>query len=174
MTTYPSSRTSDAVEILHGETIPDPYRWLEDGESPDTRQWTDAQNALTRSYLDAVPTRERIRACLDRLLAIGALGVPTPVRGRYFYQRRDGRQNQPVLYLRQGVHGEDRAVIDPNALDPAGTIALDWYYPSDDARLLAYGLSENGSEQSVLQVMDVDTGVQLPERIPYTRAADLA
>jgi prolyl oligopeptidase len=174
MPIYPLSRPSDAVEVLHGEAIPDPYRWLEDGESTDTGQWTDAQNALTRSYLDAVPARERIRARLDQLLAISALSVPTPVRGRYFYLRRDGRQNQPVLYLRQGIRGEDRAIVDPNALDAGGTVALDWHYPSDDGRLLAYGLSENGSEQSVLQVMDVDTGVVLPDRIPHTRAADLA
>ena len=174
MPNYPPTRTSDSLEVLHGESIADPYRWLEDGESPDTRAWTEAQNALTRAYLDAVPARERIRARLDELLAIGALSVPTPVRGRYFYQRRDGRQNQPVLYLRRGVGGEDRAVVDPNALDAAGTLALDWYYPSEDGRLLAYGLSENGSEQSVLRVMDVDTGVVLADRIPHTRAADLA
>jgi prolyl oligopeptidase len=174
MPNYPPSPTSDAAEILHGETIPDPYRWLEDGESPGTREWTEAQNALTRSYLDAVPGRGELHRRLDQLLAIGAISVPTPARGRYFYQRRDGRQNQPVLYVRLGVHGEDRAVIDPNALDPAGGIALDWYYPSDDGRLLAYGLSENGSEQSVLQVLDVDTGATLGDRIPHTRAADLA
>ena len=174
MPNYPPTRTTDAVESLHGETIPDPYRWLEDGESPDTRAWTEAQNALTRSYLDAVPGRRGLRARLDQLLAIGAIGVPTPARGRYFYQRRDGRQNQPVLYLREGVHGEDRPVVDPNALDPGGTVALDWYYPSDDGRLLAYGLSENGSEQSVLHVLDVDSGVARPDRIPHTRAADLA
>ena len=100
--------------------------------------------------------------------------MPTPARGRYFYQRRDGRQNQPVLYVRDGLDGEDRVAIDPNALDPAGTTALDWYYPSDDGRLLAYGLSQNGSEQSVLHVFDVDAGTSLPERIPRTRAADLA
>ncbi len=174
MPNYPPTPTSDAAETLHGETIPDPYRWLEDGESVDTREWTEAQNALTRSYLDAVPGRGDLHRRLDQLLAIGAISVPTPARGRYFYQRRDGRQNQPVLYLRQGVHGEDRAVIDPNALDPGGGIALDWYYPSDDGRLLGYGLSENGSEQSVLQVLDVDSGAILGERIPRTRAADLA
>jgi prolyl oligopeptidase len=174
MPTYPASRASDAVEILHGETIPDPYRWLEDGESADTREWTDAQNALTRSYLDTAPVRDRIHARLDQLLAIGALSVPAPAQGRYFYQRRDGRQNQPILYLRRSLGGEDRIVVDPNALDAAGTVALDWYYPSDDGRLLAYGLSENGSEQSVLQVLDVDSGVVLADRIPHTRAADLA
>ncbi len=174
MPNYPSTPTSAAAETLHGETIPDPYRWLEDGDSAGTREWTEAQNALTRSYLDAVPGRGELHRRLDQLLAIGAISVPTPARGRYFYQRRDGRQNQPVLYVRQGVHGEDRAAIDPNALDRTGAIALDWYYPSDDGHLLAYGLSENGSEQSVLQVLDVDTGAILGDRIPHTRAADLA
>ena len=171
---YPPTSKSDVAEVLHGETIPDPYRWLEDGDDPDTRRWTDAQNALTRTYLDAVPGRDELHRRLDQLLAIGAIGVPTPVRGRYFYQRRDGRQNQPVLYVRVGLHGEDRAVIDPNALDAGGTVALDWHYPSDDGRLLAYGISENGSEQSVLHLMVVDTGEVLPDRIPHTRAADLA
>ena len=79
MPTYPVSRTSDAVEVLHGVTIPDPYRWLEDGQSADTRQWTDAQNALTRSYLDAVPARERIRTRLDRLLTVrGPIRIQEP------------------------------------------------------------------------------------------------
>ena len=174
MLKYPPTPVSDDAETLHGETIPDPYRWLEDGERAATREWTEAQNALTRAYLDAAPGRAEIHRRLDELLAIGAISVPTPARGRYFYQRRDGRQNQPVLYVREGVHGEDRALVDPNLLDPSGTIALDWYYPSDDGRLLAYGLSENGSEQSVLQVLEVDTGSNLADRIPHTRAADLA
>jgi prolyl oligopeptidase len=174
MIEYPSTPTSDVADVLHGEAIPDPYRWLEEGESPATREWTDRQNALTEAYLAAAPGREAIRRRLGELLAIGALGVPTPVRGRYFYQRRDGRQNQPVLYMRQGVAGEDRVVIDPNALDPAGTTALDWYYPSEDGRLLAYGLSEDGSEQSVLHLLDVDRGAALADRIPGTRSADLA
>ncbi|HEX6106331.1 MAG TPA: prolyl oligopeptidase family serine peptidase [Gemmatimonadales bacterium] len=172
--TYPPTRTAADEDVLHGETVPDPYRWLEDGESAETREWTDRQNALTEAYLAAVPAREAIRRRLGELLAIGALGVPAPVRGRYFYQRRDGRQNQPVLYLRHGADGEDRVVIDPNRLDAAGTTALDWYYPSEDGRLLAYGLSEGGSEQSVLHLLDVDRGTQLPDRIPGTRAADLA
>ena len=174
MRTYPPTPVSDAADTLHGERIPDPYRWLEDGESEATRTWTAAQNDLTRAYLDGVPGRAALHRRLDELLAIGAISVPTPVRGRYFYQRRDGRQNQPVLYVRDGVDGEDRVVLDPNALDAGGGVALDWFYPSDDGRLLAYGISENGSEQSVLHVIDVATGVELGERIPHTRAADLA
>ncbi len=171
---YPPTPTVEAVETLHGDTVADPYRWLEDGDDPAVRAWTERQNALTERWLAAVPGRDAIRRRLDELLAIGAVSAPAPARGRYFYLRRDGRQNQPVLYVREGVHGDDRVAVDPNALDPAGTTALDWYYPSDDGRLLAYGLSRDGSEQSVLHVLDVEHGTALAERIDRTRAADLA
>jgi prolyl oligopeptidase len=171
---YPPTPRGDEVDLLHGESIPDPYRWLENGDDPATQTWTAEQNALTERLLEAVPGRDRIRARLDQLLAIGALSAPEPVRGRYFYQRRDGRQNQPVLYVREGRDGADRVLIDPNRLDPDGTTALDWFYPSEDGGLLAYGISENGSEQSVLHVVEVETGALLPDRIPRTRAADLA
>ena len=171
---YPPTRTSDAVERLHGEAIPDPYRWLEDGESAETREWTDAQNALTSAWLDAVPARSAIRRRLEELLQIGALGAPTPVRGRYFYLRRDGKQDHPVLHVRDGVDGADRVVVDVNALSAEGTTALDWYFPSHDGRLLAYGLSTDGSEESILHLLDIDSGQLLPDRIPGTRAASLA
>jgi prolyl oligopeptidase len=171
---YPPTPGGDEAEILHGESIPDPYRWLEQGDDPRTQAWTASQNALTESLLAAVPARARLRARLDELLSIGALSTPEPVAGRYFYQRRDGRQNQPVLYVREGRDGEDRVLIDPNRLDAQGTTALDWFYPSEDGRLLAYGLSENGSEQSLLHVLEVDSGAPLPDRIPRTRSADLA
>jgi prolyl oligopeptidase len=171
---YPATRIVDQTDVLHGEALSDLYRWLEDGDNAEVRAWTEQQNALTESYLAAFPGRSRVRARLDALLAIGAISVPTPTHGRYFYQRRDGRQNQPVLYVRDGVDGADRVAVDPNAHAAAGTTALDWYYPSDDGRLLAYGLSENGSEQSVLHVLDLETGQTLPERIARTRAADLA
>jgi prolyl oligopeptidase len=174
MPVYPATPSHDTTEVLHGETIADPYRWLEDGDTPETRDWTDRQNALTQTYLSSVPGRERIRNRLEKLLGIGVLGAPTPVRGRYFYLRRDGQQNQPVLYWRRGVEGEDRVAVDPNVLNQAGTTALDWYYPSEDGRLLAYGLSQNGSEESVLHLLEVESGRQLPDRIPHTRAASLA
>lgn len=170
----PPSRRDDVVELMHGERIVDPYRWLEDGGSPDTQAWTAAQNARTESYLAQVGVRPDLRARLEELLAIGSLSAPAPARGRYFYQYRDGRQNQPILYVREGVQGRDRVLIDPNALNPEGTTALDWYHPSEDGHLLAYGLSEDGNEESVLHVLDADTGEPLPDRIAHTRAADLA
>jgi prolyl oligopeptidase len=171
---YPDTPSHDITDVLHGETIADPYRWLEDSDSAQTREWTDRQNALTQAYLAGIPVRDRIRRRLETLLAIGVLGVPAPARGRYFYLRRDGSQNQPVLYWRRGVEGEDRVAVDPNALNQAGTTALDWYYPSEDGQLLAYGLSENGSEESVLHVLEVETGRQLSDQISRMRAASLA
>ncbi|MGZ8397548.1 MAG: prolyl oligopeptidase family serine peptidase, partial [Gemmatimonadales bacterium] len=174
MPTYPETRSQNVIDVLHGETIVDPYRWLEDSDAPETRRWTEQQNAVTEAYLAAAPGRNRIGRRLEELLAIGVLSVPTPKRGRYFYLRRDGRQNQPVLYWRDGVDGEDRIAVDPNAINEVGTTALDWYYPSDDGRLLAYGLSENGNEESVLHLLELDTGRQLPDRIPRMRAASVA
>jgi prolyl oligopeptidase len=174
MPTYPDSPSTNVVETFHGQEIADPYRWLEDGDAPETRRWTEQQNALTQAYLSAVPGRDHIRRRLDELLTIGVLSVPTPVRDRYFYLRREGRQNQPILYWRRGVGGEDRVAVDPNQLNPAGTTALDWFYPSRDGRLLAYGLSEDGSEESVLHLLDVESGRHLPDRISRMRAASLA
>jgi prolyl oligopeptidase len=171
---YPPTRTDGVIDELYGERIADPYRWLEDGDSEDVRRWTAAQNALTEGYLAGVGARSAIQRRLAALLAIDALGAPAPAGGRYFYSRRRGNENQPVLYVRDGVHGADRVLIDPNALNTEGTTALDWYFPSDDGRMLAYGLSEDGSEESMLHVMDVDTGAILPDRIARTRAADLA
>ncbi|HSM85796.1 MAG TPA: prolyl oligopeptidase family serine peptidase, partial [Candidatus Limnocylindrales bacterium] len=92
----------------------------------------------------------------------------------YFHARRDGRQNQPVVYVREGVNGQDRALIDVNATAPDGTIALDWFYPSDDGKLVAYGTSPNGSEISTLEIIETDTGKMLPEKIWRTRAASVA
>src|SRR4051812_49391482 len=120
MPAYPETAAQEVKEILHGEEIVDPYRWLEDGDAPETRLWTDLQNALTESYLSSVPAREKIRRRLAELLSIGVLGTPTPLRGRYFYVRREGQQNQPVLYWRAGIDGPDRIAVDPNELNAAG------------------------------------------------------
>jgi prolyl oligopeptidase len=161
------------TEVLHGEEIADPYRWLENGSDPETIRWTAEQNAYTEAHLASLPGRERIRQRLEQLLAIGVLSAPTPVRGRYFYLRRDGSENQPILYWRVGLDGPDRVAVDSNALNQAGTTALDWFFPSKDGRFLAYGLSDNGSEESVLHLLDLGTGTHLPERIPRMRAASV-
>src|SRR5262245_61838217 len=126
----PPTRSEPLVELLHGVAVSDPYRWLEDASSPEVRAWVDAQNAPTRAVLDGVPGRERIAERLDALLATGTLGTPAPVKGRYFFTRREGRQSQAVLFVREGLRGPERALLDPGALSPDGNVALDWWYPS--------------------------------------------
>jgi prolyl oligopeptidase len=171
---YPPARTDNVVDTLHGVEVRDPYRWLEDADSPAVNDWVERQNQYTRSVLEPLADRDRVHARLDALLRIGSIGTPAPRRGRYFYTRRDGTQNQPVLYVREGLRGPDRALVDPNTLAADGTVALDWWYPSRDGKLLAYGLSRDGNEQSTLHVLDATTGQPLPDTIARTRACSVA
>ena len=171
---YPPTKTDNVVDVLHGVKIVDPYRWLEDGNSDATKAWVDEQNKFTQELLGKVPARDKIRERLSSLLEIGSLGTPAPRKGRYFYTRREGKQNQAVLYVRDGVNAKERVLLDINELSKDGTVALDWYFPSRDGKLLAYGLSKDGSEFSTLHVRNVDTGKDLPDKIERTRACSLA
>jgi prolyl oligopeptidase len=171
----PNTRAEDVVDVLHGTPVADPYRWLEDGQSAETRAWVAAQNAHTGSVLEALPERAAVHAALDRLLTTGSVSSPVLRGARYFYQRRSGRLDQPVLVVRDGLEGEERVIVDPNALSARGIVALDWWYPSNNGRLLAYGLSEGGTELSTLHLLDVGRGEHLAaDVIPHTRAASLA
>lgn len=161
----------------------DPFAWLEDGNAPKVQRWTEAQNAATRMILDAVPGRAALEQRFWQLFEIGSLGIPVsrPHGGnrRYFYTRRDGKQNQPVLYRRDGraAHGKaaaDHALVDVNSERADGTRALDWWVPSDDGALVAYGVSDDGNEESILRVRDVATGRDTGDEIPRTRACSLA
>src|SRR6185436_11292756 len=168
----PHTRSEPVVESCHGIGVADPYRWLED-DSPEVAAWTDAQDRYTREVLDAQPGRDRLRSRLQQLFAIGTLSPPTQRGGRYFYERRAGAQEQPVLLVREGLNGPERTLLDPAALSADGASALDWYYPSPDGALLAYGVSEGGSEKSTLRIRRVDGGDDLQEAIPWTRACSL-
>ncbi len=170
----PSTRRDVVLDELHGRRIEDPYRWLEDAASGETHDWIEQQNAYTRSLLDAVPGRATIRQRLSHLLSIGLVSAPQVRNGRYFYVHREGRQNQPILYLREGLDTEERILVDPNAASAEGVTVLDWWYPSHDGRLLAYGYSQNGDERSTLHVLDVERGDLLSERIPHTRYSSVA
>ncbi|NDD27128.1 MAG: S9 family peptidase [Proteobacteria bacterium] len=162
------------IDDMHGRQIVDPHRALEDENDPDVIAWTREQGALTRAVLDAVPQRAAIRERLRELLRIGWVGVPR-VRGhRYFMERREGEQNQPVLHVRDGLQGEERVLLDPNAWSSDGTIALDWWVVSNDGRRMAYGVSKGGDERSTLHVLEVDSGETLGDVIPGTRACSLA
>ena len=162
------------IDHYHGRQVADPYRWLEDSVSPETQRFVAAQNAYTRSVLENIPGRDELRRRVERLLTIGRVASPRIGGNNYFYERREGRQNHAVVYVREGHNAEERPLIDVNALAPDGTIALDWWYPSEDGKYVAFGTSPNGSELSTLQVIESATGKLLEEEIERTRAASLA
>jgi prolyl oligopeptidase len=191
----PYTRPEEVIEELHGQKISDPFRWLEHAGTVESRAFVEAQNAYTEDVLSAIPTvnRRTLRQRIEQLLTIGRAEPPHVGGNRFFYVRRDGKQNQPVLYVREGVTGRDRILLDVNELAPDGTVALDWFYPSSDGKFLTYGTSPNGSEISTLEIMEVtdvrgpqedksDSEKQLehasvrllPEKIWRTRAASVA
>lgn len=174
VTPPPKARVDVVVDDYHGHKIGDPYRWLEDAHSSETQQFVAEQNTYSQQMLDAIPGREKLRSRLEQLLSIGRIEAPEPAGNYYFYEKREGQQNQPIIYVREGLNGKDRALIDVNSLAPDGTIALDWWYPSHDGKYVAYGTSPNGSEISTLQIIETATGKLLPEKIWRTRAASLA
>ncbi len=167
----PETPVQEVADVVHGVSVPDPYRWLEDGASPEVQKWADAQDAHTRATLDRFSGRDRIRKRIEELSAIGRVMNPVVRKGRIFFQKRTAMQNQPVLYVKQGLAGGPRPLLDPNTLSADATVALDWWSPSEDGKLLAFGTSESGSEISTLQVLEVDSGARRPESIPYCRAA---
>jgi prolyl oligopeptidase len=172
------SRTETVVEKIHGVEVRDPYRWLENSDAADVKGWTEQQNAVMRKALDPVPGRKWIEDRLWKLHEIGSLGTPV-ARGkgkavRYFYTRRTGKQNQPVLYVREKVDGPDKVLVDVNALKADGTMSLDWWSPSDDGKLVAYGVSANGDENSTLRVREVASGKDLPDVISRARHCSVA
>jgi prolyl oligopeptidase len=169
----PLSAREEAVDDWHGDRVVDPYRWLE-GSSDRIREWTDTQNARTRAALDAVPARRPFAARLKELLSVGLLGTPKPVGEWIFHTRREGDQKQAVLYVREGIDGKDRALIDPNAMDEKGLVTLDWWYPSASGSLVAYGLSHGGDELSTLHVIDTKTTTDCGESIPFTQRSSVA
>jgi prolyl oligopeptidase len=178
MATRGTKQQRQVSEVLHGVEVHDPFRWLEPGEKPEVRAWIAQQNQILRRRLDALPSRQPLAERLRSLFSVGSLEAPE-VTGqgrdaRYFYQRRTGQQNQAVLYCRQGLQGIDRVLVDVNQLTPDGSCALDWWYPSPDGRLLAYGLSRHGDEESTLHVREVDSGRDRRDVIPRTRGCSLA
>lgn len=166
---YPAARRAAQLDRYHGVEVSDPYRWLEDTDSEETRSWIEAQNKLTFSHLAAIPERPRIRQRLTELWNYERFGLPQRREHRYFYTRNDGLQDQSVLYVAEGRDGEPRVLLDPNQLSGDGTVALAGWEPSEDGRLLAYGLAAAGSDWREWKVMDVATGRDLPDRLEWIK-----
>ncbi len=166
---YPQTKTVDVVEELHGVKVADPYRWMEDLDSPEVKAWIEAQNQVTFGYLEQIPEREQINKRLTELWDYEKYGTPYKRGGRYFFSKNDGLQNQYVLYVTESLDAKPRVLLNPNELSEDGTIALAGASASEDGKLLAYGLAEAGSDWVEYHVRDIDTGRDLPDHIKWVK-----
>src|SRR5437870_3217329 len=138
---YPPAPKSDQLDVYHGVKVHDPYRLLENPDSPETRQWIEAENKITFDYLGKIPAREKIRKRLTELWNYERYGVPFKEGGRYFFTKNDGLQNQSVLYTMASLDAQPTVLLDPNKLSADGTVALASYSISNDGKLMAYALA---------------------------------
>ena len=172
--TYPQAETGDTADLYNGVSVRDPFRWLEDTDSPKTHDWVLQENALTRSYLDKVPARKAIESRLTELWNYERCGVPFKEGGRLFFTKNNGLQNQNVLYVQDTAKATPRVLLDPNKLSKDGTVALAQYDTTTDGKLMAYGLSSSGSDWEDWHVKDVATGKDLSDQLKWLKNASVA
>lgn len=166
---YPKARPTDTVDDYHGTKVADPYRWLEDPDSEETRAWVEAENRVTFGFLESIPERNRLRSRLKRLWNYEKYGVPSKEGSRYFFSRNSGLQNQSVIYTVDSLEDEPKTLLDPNQLSKDGTIALSGLSPSNDGARVAYGLASAGSDWQEWRIRDVVTGKDLPDRLKWIK-----
>ncbi|MFL5550030.1 MAG: prolyl oligopeptidase family serine peptidase [Gemmatimonadaceae bacterium] len=172
--TYPAAARGSQVDVYHGTSIADPYRWLEDVDAPATKEWVAAENRLTDSFLASIAERTAIRNRLTQLWNYARYSAPFKENGRYFYFQNTGLQNQSVLYVQDGRDARPRVLLDPNVLSTDGTVALSGTAASDDGRYLAYSLSTSGSDWQELHVRDVNTGRDLSDVVKWVKFSDIS
>ena len=166
---YPDARKDAQVDDYHGTKVADPYRWLEDPDSPESRAWIEAENKITFDYLKGIPARVKISSRLTELWNYERFGIPYKEGGRYFISRNNGLQNQSVVYTLDSLDSELRELIDPNTLSKEGVVALKGSDVSEDGKLMAYGLSSAGSDWEEWKVRDIATGKDLDDHLKWVK-----
>src|ERR1700754_2322610 len=166
---YPTARKSEQVDDYHGVKVADPYRWLEDLDSNETKAWVEAENKLSFGYLDVIPSRSVVKDRLTKLWNYEKFGVPFKEGNRYFYSRNSGLQNQSVLYTVRSLDAEPQLVLDPNSLSSDGTVAVSGMQVSHDGNLLAYSLSASGSDWQEWKVRNVESGKDLTDQLKWVK-----
>jgi prolyl oligopeptidase len=166
---YPETKRTDVVDDYFGTKVPDPYRWLEDTDSPETAAWVEAQNRLTFSYLAALPDRESFKRRLTELTNFERYTLPKWEGGRYVYSKNDGLQNQSVLYTLKRLDDEPVVLLDPNKMSADGTVAISDPKVSDDGNLVAYNVSVSGSDWREIRVLDIEKGQDLADVVKWNK-----
>jgi len=173
---YPKTKTVNVVDEQFGVKVADPYRWLEDDVrvNPEVADWVKAQNAVTDAYLETLPGKKILAERMKKLFDYERFGLPEKAGGYYFFTKNDGLQNQSVLYVRKGLKGADRVLIDPNSWAKDGATALDSWVPSKNGTLLAYSIQDSGSDWRTLKVIDSATGKVLPDEIKWAKFTNIS
>jgi len=166
---YPVSRKSNQIDNYHGTSVADPYRWLENPDSEETKAWVKAQNDVTFAYLQQIPARDKIKQRLTKLWDFERYGIPFKEGSHYFYYKNNGLQNQSVLYTLKNLDGQPRVLLDPNQLSKDGTVALSGVDISHNGQYLAYGISTSGSDWQEWKVRDIETGKDLPDHLKWIK-----
>lgn len=171
---YPEAAKGEVVDDYHGTKVADPYRWLEDPDSAESKAWIDAENAVTFAYLDTIAARPQLRERLTKLWNYERYGVPFREGGRYFFSRNDGLQNQNVIYTAKTLKDEPKVLLDPNALSSDGTVALSGLSVSPNGKLLAYGTSASGSDWQEYRVREIDSGKDREDVLQWIKFSGVA
>ena len=171
---YPETKMVDTVDVYFGTEVADPYRWLEDDNSAETAEWVDAQNAVTNSYLEQIPFRSKLKEKLTALSNYEKMGTPWKNKGKYYFFKNDGLQNQSVLYECDSLNGEAKVLLDPNKLSDDGTVSLGSFSFSEDKKYLAYVISRSGSDWNEIYVMNAATGEMLDDHIMWAKFTGVA
>jgi len=171
---YPVTPRQSVVDNYHGVQVEDPYRWLEDDNSAETKAWVEAQNAVTFGYLATIPERASIKERMTRLMNYPRTGLPYKRGGRYFYSRNNGLQNQDLWFTAPSLDAEPTLLLDPNTLSADGTVSVSPPSISEDGRHAAYQISASGSDWREIKVRDVATGQDLPDRVQWVKFSGTA
>ena len=171
---YPTTTKLDAFDMFHGEKVPDPYKWLEDDRSKETVAWVKSQNDLSGDYMSYLPQRKAIHNRLKSLWAYERYQNPTKVGEYYYYLKNDGLQNQDVLYKQKGLEGEPIVLLDPNTFSADGTASLGAINFSPNGKYLAYQKSVGGSDWHEVNVLDLETGKKLTDKIEWVKFSQVS
>ena len=171
---YPESVREDTQDTYFGTEVADPYRWLENDTTQRVAAWVQAQNALTYSYLEKIPFRDKLRGRISELFNFDTESVPQYTGKYYLFYKKEGLANQSVLYIKDSLNGEARVLLDPNKLSSDGTVALSGTSVSNDSKYLAYQVADAGSDWTTIHVLDLATGEQLPDKLAWTKFSGMA
>lgn len=172
--TYPEIKKQDVVDVYFGDTVADPYRWLENDTAADVKEWVGMENAITDEYIAKIPFKADLEKRLTQIWDYPKYGTPIKKGGRYFFMKNDGLQNQYVLYVQDELNGEPSVLLDPNSFSTDGTVALSGFFFSKEGDYIAYSVSKGGSDWNEIYVMDVANKQKMEDHLEWVKFSEIA